>query len=353
MAATAQPNIGTKEGFAAGDNGWVGDYNFLNRAVDGLVQASVKAIQAAPPGSPARGDCYIVATSGTGAWAGWDGRFTRYTGSAWESWIPKVGWYVFNQEGSTPYRYKSGAWVVDDFLSKNNPTFTGTMTGPTLVAGTLISPTLFAAEQAGASAVVAWGTGAGAAASMRWKLLKEGTAELGSNVGSDLVLNSYSDSGAFIEAVLRAPRAAGSTVTIYRPLKLASSLSGTGTRPVVALSDGTIDDQDASTFRSTIGAAPSPSRATISASTSLGGISASAIYIPTTDVNLTLDGGVDGQAWDIYSAASVGLIVPSGTSLYAYNGIDTGPTTRPVGGGRAIRVVRLTATTWLVPNMSW
>lgn len=116
MAATAQPNIGTKEGYALGDNGWLNDFNFLNRAIDGLVQASAKAIQAAPPGSPARGDCYIVATSGSGAWAGWDGRFVRYTGSAWESWIPKAGWYVFNQANSTSYRYKSGAWVVDDFV---------------------------------------------------------------------------------------------------------------------------------------------------------------------------------------------------------------------------------------------
>lgn len=299
MAATAQPNIGTKEGFAAGDNGWVGDYNFLNRAVDGLVQASVKAIQAAPPGSPARGDCYIVATSGTGAWAGWDGRFVRYTGSVWESWIPKAGWYVFNQADSTPYRYKSGAWVVDDFLPKNNPTATGTLTADKMI--------------------LALDGDNGIRFYDSTRIYKA--------TGSGLIFRSNSGN-----ARPQFEDSSGNRSTIWDAGNLVGTRNEHNHSGLYALA---------------------PSRATISASTSLGGISASAIYIPTTDVNLTLDGGVDGQAWDIYSAASVGLIVPSGTSLYAYNGIDRGPTTRPVGGGRAIRVVRLTATTWLVPNMSW
>ena len=344
------------------------------RKMDAMLASTVQAITNTLPASANEGDLFLVGTAPTGVAAGWANRVARWRASpsGWEAYVPMEGWIVTIVGETTDKirRYNGTAWApigndvsmgaisgltasLDAKLDAANPVFTGTMTGPTLVAGTLISPTLFAAEPTGASAVVAWGTGAGAAASMRWKLLKEGTAELGSDVGSDLVLNSYSDSGAFIEAVLRAPRAAGGKVTIYRPLKLASSLSGTGTRPLVALSDGTIDDQDASTFRSTIGAAPAPSRATISASTSLGGISASAIYIPATDVNLTLDGGFDSQGWDIYSTLSFGLVVPSGTSLYAYNGIDTGPTTRPVGGGRAIRVVRLTATIWLVPNMHW
>lgn len=128
MTATAQPNIGLKEGYARGDNGWEGDYNLAMRALDALVQTSVKAIQAAPPASPANGDCYIVATSGTGAWAGWDGRFVRYrTGTGWESWVPSNGWYVYNQADSTAYRRKAGAWVIDDFLAKNNPNFTGSL----------------------------------------------------------------------------------------------------------------------------------------------------------------------------------------------------------------------------------
>lgn len=242
-------------------------------------------------------------------------------------------------------------------LAAANPTFTGTMTGPTLVAGTVAGPTLYAAEPAGASAVVAWGTGAGAAASMRWKLLKEGTAESGANAGSDLILNSYSDSGALIDAVLRAPRAAGSTVTIYRPLKLASSLSGTGIRPVVALSDGTIDDQGASAFRSTINAAAANhnhfSKLDVSASATLGAIDASAIKVVATDVILTLSGGVDGQGWDVICPDyTVGFYVPTGAKLYRYSGITTGPATYAPGGGRAIRVVRVDASTWIMPNLS-
>lgn len=38
---------------------------------------------ATPPGSPADGDRYIVATSGTGAWSGHDGDIAYYQSSAW------------------------------------------------------------------------------------------------------------------------------------------------------------------------------------------------------------------------------------------------------------------------------
>lgn len=127
--------------------------------------------------------------------------------------------------------------------------------------------------------------------------------------------------------------------------------------PTVTDLAGVLRNKHPAEFRTIIAAAAADhnhfSKLVVPASTSLGGISASVIYIPATDVSLTLDGGVDGQPWDIYSTSGFGLVVPSGTSLYAYNGIDIGPTTRPVGGGRAIRVVRLTSNIWLVPNMSW
>lgn len=38
---------------------------------------------ATPPGSPADGDCYLVATSGTGAWAGHDGDIAFLVNTAW------------------------------------------------------------------------------------------------------------------------------------------------------------------------------------------------------------------------------------------------------------------------------
>ena len=103
-----------------------------------------------------------------------------------------------------------------------------------------------------------------------------------------------------------------------------------------------------------VGAAKAPSKVDISASTTIGSIDATAIKITTTDVILTLSGGVDGQGWDIVCpTTSLGISIPTGVTLYAYSGSDIGPTTRAVGGGRGIRIVRIDAATWIAPNLTW
>jgi len=103
-----------------------------------------------------------------------------------------------------------------------------------------------------------------------------------------------------------------------------------------------------------VGAAKAPSKVDISASTTIGSIDATAIKVTTTDVNLTLSGGVNGQGWDIVCpTTSFGISIPTGVTLYAYAGSDIGPTTRAVGGGRGIRIVRIDAATWIAPNLTW
>ena len=58
-------------------------HNEALRALDAIVQLSVKDRDlAAPPGSPAEGDRYIVAASPTGAWAGHAGDIAVSAGTA-------------------------------------------------------------------------------------------------------------------------------------------------------------------------------------------------------------------------------------------------------------------------------
>lgn len=45
----------------------------------------------APPGSPASGDAYIVATGATGDWAGEDGNIAVWDGAAWVFIVPRNG----------------------------------------------------------------------------------------------------------------------------------------------------------------------------------------------------------------------------------------------------------------------
>ena len=50
-------------------------YNEAMKALDRLVQPAVLSrTVATPPGSPAEGDCYLVAASPTGAWSGKAGK---------------------------------------------------------------------------------------------------------------------------------------------------------------------------------------------------------------------------------------------------------------------------------------
>jgi hypothetical protein len=81
--------------------------------LDGLVQLSVKDRDlTAPPGSPADGDRYIVATGATGAWAGWDGDAALFSGGAWLRLNPREGWRVWVEDEGLLLVRSGGAWLT-------------------------------------------------------------------------------------------------------------------------------------------------------------------------------------------------------------------------------------------------
>lgn len=80
-------------------------HNDAIRALDALCQLSVLAIQTAPPGSPANGDRYIVAVSGSGAWAGKDKQIAAWQDGAWYFYAPQVGETAYNRADSRAYAY--------------------------------------------------------------------------------------------------------------------------------------------------------------------------------------------------------------------------------------------------------
>lgn len=67
---------------------------------------------ATPPGSPAEGDVYIVATSPTGAWTGQAGKFAVRLEGAWSFAAPKGGQIVFDKNAKEWLGYSSAesAW---------------------------------------------------------------------------------------------------------------------------------------------------------------------------------------------------------------------------------------------------
>jgi hypothetical protein len=83
--------------------------------LDTLVQASViDKDLSAPPVSPSEGDCYIVAATGTGDWAGWDNRIARFIDGEWRSYLPGAGdgegWLVYVQDEDALYVFTGSAW---------------------------------------------------------------------------------------------------------------------------------------------------------------------------------------------------------------------------------------------------
>jgi hypothetical protein len=85
--------------------------------LDTLCQASViDKDLTTPPISPAEGDCYIVAATGTGAWTGWDNRIVRYIDGEWRSYLPGAGsgdgWLVYVQDEANLYVFNGSAWTL-------------------------------------------------------------------------------------------------------------------------------------------------------------------------------------------------------------------------------------------------
>lgn len=66
----------------------------------------------APPGSPSKGQRYIVGPSATGAWATHDDSIAWYTGSTWEFIVPTEGFICWIKDENTYYKFNGTAWSI-------------------------------------------------------------------------------------------------------------------------------------------------------------------------------------------------------------------------------------------------
>lgn len=65
----------------------------------------------APPGSPASGDLYIVASGATGAWSGKDNQVAWYNSGAWKFIAPAEGLTFWVKDEDKLYSYTGSAWT--------------------------------------------------------------------------------------------------------------------------------------------------------------------------------------------------------------------------------------------------
>jgi hypothetical protein len=84
----------------------------LNR-LDALVQPVVQQVGLnTPPGSPADGQCWIVGTAPTGAWAGQANKLAQRIGGAWAFYVPFVGLVVFDAATLAQRVWNGGIWAL-------------------------------------------------------------------------------------------------------------------------------------------------------------------------------------------------------------------------------------------------
>jgi len=68
------------------------------------------AAVAVPPANPLPGQCFIIATGATGAWAGRDGALAAYTDGGWRFVAPIEGACVIDRVSGQSIVRRGGAW---------------------------------------------------------------------------------------------------------------------------------------------------------------------------------------------------------------------------------------------------
>lgn len=80
--------------------------------IDAIIQAACVSVGTnTPPGSPVAGDCYVIGSSPTGAWAGQANKFTFYT-TGWNFVAPWEGLTVWAKDTNILTTYDGAAWVA-------------------------------------------------------------------------------------------------------------------------------------------------------------------------------------------------------------------------------------------------
>ena len=88
-------------------------HNAALTALDAIVNCHIQsAALAAPPAEPGDGQCWIVASGGTGAWAGRDLNIAAWQDGAWAFYPPTRGMLAYNNATAALIVWNGTAWVT-------------------------------------------------------------------------------------------------------------------------------------------------------------------------------------------------------------------------------------------------
>jgi hypothetical protein len=86
-------------------------HNEALRILDALVQLSVAAVTASPPGSPEEGERHIVAEDATGPFDAKDNQVAVFEDGGWRFLQPRKGWRAWSEEAETLLIWSGTEWV--------------------------------------------------------------------------------------------------------------------------------------------------------------------------------------------------------------------------------------------------
>jgi hypothetical protein len=187
-------------------------HNEALRLLDTLVQLAVADRDlAAPPGSPADGQRWIVAASPTGAWAGHATHIATWQDGGWQFSAPRIGWVAYVVDEGTLVTWNGTAW--GDFFS----TVTAIQNLALLGVGTTADSTNPLSAKLNNALWVAKTTAEGGTGDLRYKLSKaasgntlsfllqdnfSGRAEIGLTGDDNLHVKVSADGSAWVDALL-------------------------------------------------------------------------------------------------------------------------------------------------------
>jgi hypothetical protein len=126
MANTIGPKISVVDSIPDGAV-YGSDGRAFLRMFQALIQPNVINLSTtAPPGSPANGDTYVIASGATGAWFGLDAHIAYWTlddpafpSGRWDYYASQKGWQVISQVNNGLYEFNGTAWVGQRVASFN------------------------------------------------------------------------------------------------------------------------------------------------------------------------------------------------------------------------------------------
>lgn len=182
-------------------------HNEAIRALDAIVMLSVKDRDlATPPGSPANGDRYIVASSPTGAWAGQAGKIAAWQDGAWAFYTAKTGWRIWIEDEAVLVIFNGTAYAGPSF---NNVPLLGVNTTADTTNRLAVSAAAALFNHAGAGHQVKVNkNAAGDTASLLFQTGFSGRAEIGT-IGSDDFEFRVSPDGSAWTVALRLDKTSG------------------------------------------------------------------------------------------------------------------------------------------------